>query len=48
MVAMDHHGYMAFWDYNVTDDLPPEYFCSQYANDNMFVTKGLRKRWRCG
>ena len=27
-VAMDHHAYMAFWDYNETYDLPPEFFCT--------------------
>lgn len=39
MVAMDHHAYMAFDNYNETEDLPPEYFCSKYADGHHFVAK---------
>ena len=44
MVAMDHHAYMAFWDYEETADLTPEFFCSHYANDNRFIKNGIRDK----
>lgn len=34
---MDRHGYMAFWDYNETAVLPPEYFCARYESENNFT-----------
>lgn len=43
-VAMDHHAYMAFWDYEETNILPPEYYCSVYANDNKFISEGIKDK----
>lgn len=36
-VAMDHHSYMAFWDYDETEILPYDFFCSWYKSDNRFI-----------
>lgn len=33
-VAMDHHGYMAFWDYEYPTVLDPDYFCTRYLDEN--------------
>ena len=43
-VAMDRHAYMAFWNYEETKDLPSEYFCSQYVNDNKFIYNGIKDK----
>ena len=43
-VAMDHHRYMAFYNWEVTPDLPVEYFCSAYANDNKFIMNGIKDK----
>lgn len=36
-VAMDHHGYMAFWPYNETSVLPIEFYSTVYAAENIFA-----------
>lgn len=43
-VAMDHHSYMAFWNYDETYDTPSDYFCSWYARDNRFIKNGIRDK----
>lgn len=36
-VAMDHHGYMAFWTIEEPAVLDPDYFCNRYTDENNFT-----------
>lgn len=42
-VAMDHHGFMAFWDYDETRDLTPEYFCNRFEDESKFTANLTNK-----
>jgi glucan 1,3-beta-glucosidase len=37
-VAMDHHGYMAFWEYDPSTVLDVDYFCDRFALENNFTS----------
>lgn len=36
-VVMDRHGYMAFWTYNETNAIPPEWFCTKFESEQKFA-----------